>query len=1826
MGNKKNEEQSKIAVERGALEGGNGQEKVSERKENKIGDLLQKINSTLKSNQGYLEDMKKKSGVEAVDIDEARMVIWRANNALLELRGTLMTFTPGMLKDQKKAEMVIGIEDAVSANKQEIDEAKNVIREERKARREQAKSKTPASKDSGRVKNISATKEVEAGNRTIVANKKYAQGLVSSINELFEENKQFWDNDVDDEIEGNIDLLNGIENAETVEDQEEKIKILIEQLNYVKKIIGEKTKLENKPVLPQDVEGSDIEMSDEKIVKEIEGVKSKLTQLRRFLNRTESEKTKNNVKVKIAPLEDRLIILQSKISQMINRARKELDDLESLRGDDLEKYYWKKNITTDRKIFKSAYEKAQLSGTSIDMNFGEWQQKESNRLYGKMKELEILRDSMSSNGNDSFSSIENNKTTNNEDVEKPEEKSGRNFDIAPGFEEETAEEIGVDGWEHRITPFTSKEAEDSVIKHDDPDEDELINPMPVPRQPENMSRKINVISVDRIVRSYAQRMSQEEVSRLINAHQEGMSTGSIPKRLWNTFSAPFRRPEEFVKKSVVRAAEDGYRQAFELSIIERITENQNLMMEIEGSWRLSRPLQVTEGSRDVNYEILNEIISEHTANVQERTEVGEAISNPIVNARFQELITRYCLSNDMPKEHFEIILRDEVALMKEEGLISDESFLGSERAAHGERHEGFMYASNLFAVAEEYKDMVDARIDEIKKENNLRPEQEEAVRAHVQSTLELDIQLGSKMADLHNKQPLGRLNFIERGISFMQTNPILRKIPVNPGTLAIVGSFLGNVATRGVGGHVLRTGAGAAIGATVMAGALAPILGAALVGGTYAYFRRGKEVKQDSGMHKRDKALGRDFSGKGKREVYDKFQYDTRSASELMAELDILMAQGNYDALSDIERGQLADIFSRFKVELDREHEYSVNGGENKTVDLISVDEAEGDKYGTNIMSKTELKKNLWEYLRSNGLISGEGRGVENAGFEALVADSYAQFENNINQADAELASYRRRSSLTSAAFSSAAAAVTGIGFQEAWAHISEQINGNPSFTALDAIFHPEKLNAVFSEINGVKLTPGAHDVLLKDSFGKDQAVKLFVGNDGVIDPNKSIIPKDWLHDFAGGKIIAPGHEEIHDISKDLSAIGKEIGVADRKISYHGFYDQYTSPIRGTRGLVETVQNLAHNLGLKSNKTELLMAFTASENGSVELDLTKFVGKTLRGSGLNETEITQLIKRGGVKLNFAFDNSIGGTQNHPLSIDINGLKTKLPDNVAEIFTEVKDGTVRTKGLITLTIDDGVGKNGSTEVVSLASSFKEYDGSKIIKTITDDVSYDIKSGRPMNMPPVYGVGPTSRQALEGRTYDEKKPNDGLDRQNNISKRNDDNSIDENAAGLISINNDFGEDEVQIMPERDELAVSDDKNKIVNEVVSNNNESYLSVEEKELNDEFDDITDEVYGLRGEGQRHSLNHLYETARKLETSFGVGLMEKIQVELDKLDGKAFLAEIDKPEEEIKSVSPEPEVEMLKVNEKSDDETRLLKDIRELSDTTLQLSGIKLPREEDDVFIEKAREVMAKYKRTTPDAKTGDVIGEFEKNKNEYNVTVDNVYSVIYYLALSHQRLKEIEVAAMTDDRLKIEKNRIGHRRNDLLKRIRTLVAMMPKDGKMAVMRKEKPVKPQPTKKAQVEITPVLKSDKAIESGDGDLNGLFAGMSKLETDGNRLEFRNKVSAATELLAGETIGKFGLKMDADSAEIKKVVNEFIDLKFDFHYPLEGDDEIKREAYAKKAIYFYALQEERLRYAEFKLGIADDAKEIKRLKSEKAMITKRMKALVLKIEKAIKSLA
>jgi hypothetical protein len=867
---------------------------------------------------------------------------------------------------------------------------------------------------------------------------------------------------------------------------------------------------------------------------------------------------------------------------------------------------------------------------------------------------------------------------------------------------EDQKQIGWDGQEIKQIPYEEKL---QIPYHPRPEE----------------AKKVRIVNIDEIVRGYAMRLADEKVRQLLHAPEEGMRSNSLTKSVLNNIYAVFRHPVQTAKKSWLRVAENAYRQKFYIETLRAITENQNLMLEIEAGYRHGRPISIDDPNmkRDLNFELLDKVIFEYSQNVAELEEKGNQVNDPGVQAAFQDLVYRHA-TEGWSRQEFENEQRNLINDLKGRGLISNEDFLGTgTRRNASEVASGMMYASNLFKIAEDYKTHVDQEVAKVAKEKNLSPEQAKGLAEHVRSTLKLDVELGAKFSDLHNKRPAGTLHNMERFVNWAQTAPIIRRIASNPGSIAFASAL---IADQGAKGLARRAAKGATYVAGAATGVLLPIFAAAGMGGVFGYFRRSRDMKHDRAMHQNQRILGKEYQDH-RRNQMERYQYDIRPADELQQEFDAIKSTPDYNALNDDQRSQLTGMYARFKVEYERDLEYRTMGGQNRTVDLISVNREDGGKYGTNYMAKTDLKAELYQYLRANhlippdrtGLPGGVAGALSNADFNRRVMDHFNRLNQNIEENDRQFESYRRRSSAKMGILASVGAGLSAAGVQE----LSKWWTQGKGYTALDHLRgnRPEigasgKLG-VDTLIDDQRLAMGHNRIKLRG-----ETFDLVMKTGSVIDEENSVLPKGWSlrNNALVHRIPGIGGTEVIDAGNFKEWAKSLTGQNMERISYAKHLYAETPPEKGVRTLRETFANLFHNKKLNANLTELMMQYDQDDKGRVIMDASKMFGQTLKASAAEEGfKLEEALASGKkVYLTFSLDNvAENGTQFTPIKLEVGqDGKVVIPENLKNIFFgldadgNLMQGPRHHFGLHTLVIDTGETRpeDGAHRVYEIASVY------------------------------------------------------------------------------------------------------------------------------------------------------------------------------------------------------------------------------------------------------------------------------------------------------------------------------------------------------------------------------------------------------------------------------------------------------------------------------------------------------------------------------------------
>lgn len=664
---------------------------------------------------------------------------------------------------------------------------------------------------------------------------------------------------------------------------------------------------------------------------------------------------------------------------------------------------------------------------------------------------------------------------------------------------------------------------------------------------EEKIHKLNLVAMDQVVKSMAWRVAEEKVRQLLHKPEEGTHSSSRWQSIWNNLRSNLRNPKEFLKKSWVRMAEEGYREKFYQEALEEITQNQDLLREIEADYKFSSRSSGVGGNKERHYMILDKEIERYQKDVEELEERGNNLTDPEVNLRFQELISRHCIEN-WDRDRFEAEQKKLIIDLKKQGKITNADFLGVSQRKASEIDEGRMFASNLFQIAEGKKIEMQATMAEIFAEHKLSPEQQAKVKEYVDSTMKLDIHLGAALTDLQNQRPEGQLGVLTKGFAWMQSRPLLGRMVGNPGSAAVLGAvaggFISRWATRGLATAGLAT-------AGVVTGAWIPVLSVAASAGLVSGLRRNLELKKDRAMHQRQRALGNKADDYRRRNM-DRFNYDTRSTEEMLKVLvdlkkeqpDGTFKNKEYNELDSSQKQFLADMLARFDIERGRAREFRKTG-KNRTVDLITVSQEEGQAYKTNILSKADIEIGLKLFLRENGLIDGNNTLVSNESneeFLQLFNENRNRLINNINEADRRADQYRRKSVATMTGIGVAFGAIGSMAGQ----HIVDYFREGTTYTATDNLKdilrgggHLDDLSKQISgkiNLNNAligHLMPGQLNTI---NVGGDKLEIFFKPDGSGIDLGKSNLPNGWTTD---------GESLFHTIkgADSLRLDGKEMAI-----------------------------------------------------------------------------------------------------------------------------------------------------------------------------------------------------------------------------------------------------------------------------------------------------------------------------------------------------------------------------------------------------------------------------------------------------------------------------------------------------------------------------------------------------------------------------------------------------------------------------------------------------------------------------------------------------------
>jgi|GEM_PF-6618662 len=490
--------------------------------------------------------------------------------------------------------------------------------------------------------------------------------------------------------------------------------------------------------------------------------------------------------------------------------------------------------------------------------------------------------------------------------------------------------------------------------------------IPKPVKPE-MSKDIFLIDISEIAKRMAWTKAEEKLSKEFD--HKGGRLGRLVKNAWKGMSENYKRIKY-------------YEEA-----LKEIQTDNNLMSAISG--RVSGQDVPNVGTRISSeyLEMLDKVVAEYKNDVVDsQRELGESMNNdPEVQNKFAELLYRYRENKWEGDAYKGLDKRAAVELFVKENIAGNINKKSTAKWTTNDDRlkeaKGLLYASNFYEILESVdannKAQIDAAVKDVMDKN---PEANietirDAISKQVEGVRGLNLQLGLKDRDIVNNRPKGILNLYEKAVDWGENHKVLGKILLNPFVIGVAAT----VATRGV----QRAIKWAAVGGAVAAGATGfwvPLGIGALAGGAYRAIKRGKDTEYDTAQELRHQTLGGKGSGilgeKGERS-YDSIVMSFKEAMTVVASME------NKTTFTEPEKKQLAQIYARLQLERDAIADQSKKLTK---VDLFRMEEDQGNRYGSNVSAKADLR------------IALKKLGIREQDLQAMANNEKAAILNNIKE------------------------------------------------------------------------------------------------------------------------------------------------------------------------------------------------------------------------------------------------------------------------------------------------------------------------------------------------------------------------------------------------------------------------------------------------------------------------------------------------------------------------------------------------------------------------------------------------------------------------------------------------------------------------------------------------------------------------------------------------------------------------------------------------------------------------------------------------------------
>lgn len=698
--------------------------------------------------------------------------------------------------------------------------------------------------------------------------------------------------------------------------------------------------------------------------------------------------------------------------------------------------------------------------------------------------------------------------------------------------------------------------------------------------PELAKEKLRIVDVSEQVQAMSWRNAQNLLTNILNWRQEGGFLG--------TMKGLFSR--RFVRSQVAQWGERGYLRKFFWEASRTITENQNLRDMIEPQLGARESARIA-GDRNNQWDVLDAAVEQVTDETIEARERGE--DNIAAGDMFADLFRRHIRGEFADRGAFETAAREVIEGAVAAGSLRREQFYTD--ASRAGEAKGLMYASNLFEVAEKYRDGIMKQFEAGGRYEGLNEEQKKEAIDCILGTMNLDIQLATKMSDVLQNRPErpdqrgSYLGFFDRMSDAARSRPILGAI-INPTTLGLLGSLAPRSLARGI------IMAGAATGGLTAAGTVGafalPIAVGAGMAGVFGYLRRRTNLAQDRSTEQNREALGTEGEGERASRLREfGFSGISQSAEDLIEAINA----GDTGALLEAAALQAAERRLLF---------------DGRPVDLITGNYDETEQYETNIISKTALKR-----------ILRDRRAELEANADALSArvDSIV---DQVKGQDSRFEGYRRKESVKSGLKVAAVGAVIGVAAQELITWASEHITGKVGENlTLMRFLMGKRPEAEHWDWNGLHLVQG--DRIPGEEIAMNQSGDHFtplyeLGKDGQMHIVPDSLPPGYTFNPDTGDVFhqyeVVSHGPITPRAWDeLQKVGHSTGMKSEHVSWREFGFNRTEPM-GNSWHEAFYQ--AH-----SNGTELQMDFHPNTDGSVNVDIRRML-EHVAASSHNKLEIT----------------------------------------------------------------------------------------------------------------------------------------------------------------------------------------------------------------------------------------------------------------------------------------------------------------------------------------------------------------------------------------------------------------------------------------------------------------------------------------------------------------------------------------------------------------------------------------------------------------------------